>query len=549
MEYVEVNVSAIKYCSYCGTRLRAKAAFCTKCGTKCDIEEELDAMPLDEASKDKEDTVEKKKGNRDEEFVEEANIETVEDYSEAPKESVCEIIVPEFDEDGNRLNSKQRRAIRRKMERQRRSQETSEFDAAYEVRFSGKAMQEPPLAEKKEVLDADDAVSLNSEDKDESSEQKPIVIEDNITEEPLPYAEKVIRSLKQNGAMPNMHGQFFFAPVVINNNPALIGLIRRSKVITSSPQDTELLRVIKETPIELLLGPSTDDRESAKFPVGSISETAVPDTDYNHSASHCQDTASTMGNAVEKWAAGEEEENDGEELVRVTPIPRPQEDGLKENVATTSVKTAVNSVEAASQSTAAKEENGRNTSDESSFSPAAYAVRMESRRSEEGNKKAVANGAAVNQSDLQRTAVVSHGTNRGASPASRRTAPEREYNEPQRGREARRSYSEEANINTRYGTASAARGNMSRREEENRRQEEERREQRARQRAAGARSRKNVEPQKNPNEDSYYDDILPIDGGAPKKEMNKELLLKAGAIVIGAGIVIFVVLVLLPKIM
>lgn len=508
MEYVEVNVSAIKYCSYCGTRLRAKAAFCTKCGTKCDIEEELDAMPLDEASKDKEDTVEKKKGNRDEEFVEEANIETVEDYSEAPKESVCEIIVPEFDEDGNRLNSKQRRAIRRKMERQRRSQETSEFDAAYEVRFSGKAMQEPPLAEKKEVLDADDAVSLNSEDKDESSEQKPIVIEDNITEEPLPYAEKVIRSLKQNGAMPNMHGQFFFAPVVINNNPALIGLIRRSKVITSSPQDTELLRVIKETPIELLLGPSTDDRESAKFPVGSISETAVPDTDYNPSASHCQDTASTMGNAVEKWAAGEEEENDGEELVRVTPIPRPQEDGLKENVDTTSVKTA-----------------------------------------EEGNKKAVANGAAVNQSDLQRTAVVSHGTNRGASPASRRTAPEREYNEPQRGREARRSYSEEANINTRYGTASAARGNMSRREEENRRQEEERREQRARQRAAGARSRKNVEPQKNPNEDSYYDDILPIDGGAPKKEMNKELLLKAGAIVIGAGIVIFVVLVLLPKIM
>ena len=525
MEYVEVNVSAIKYCSYCGTRLRAKAAFCTKCGTKCDNEEELDAMPLDEASKDKEDTVEKKKGNRDEEFVEEANIETVEDYSEAPKESVCEIIVPEFDEDGNRLNSKQRRAIRRKMERQRRSQETSEFDAAYEVRFSGKAMQEPPLAEKKEVLDADDAVSLNSEDKDESSEQEPIVIEDNITEEPLPYAEKVIRSLKQNGTMPNMHGQFFFAPVVINNNPALIGLI------------------------ELLLGPSTDDRESAKFPVGSISETAVPDTDYNPSASHCQDTASTMGNAVEKWAAGEEEENDGEKLVRVTPIPRPQEDGLKENVDTTSVKTAVNSVEAASQSTAAKEANGRNTSDESSFSPAASAVRMESRRSEEGNKKAVANGAAVNQSDLQRTAVVSHGTNRGASPASRRTAPEREYNEPQRGREARRSYSEEANINTRYGTASAARGNMSRREEENRRQEEERREQRARQRAAGARSRKNVEPQKNPNEDSYYDDILPIDGGAPKKEMNKELLLKAGAIVIGAGIVIFVVLVLLPKIM
>ena len=144
---------------------------------------------------------------------------------------------------------------------------------------------------------------------------------------------------------------------------------------------------------------------------------------------------------------------------------------------------------------------------------------------------------------------MSHGTNRGASPASRRTAPEREYNEPQRGREERRSYSEEANINTRYGTASAARGNMSRREEENRRQEEERREQRARQRAAGARSRKNVVPQKNPNEDSYYDDILPIDGGAPKKEMNKELLLKAGAIVIGAGIVIFVVLVLLPKIM
>mgnify|MGYP002580183719 FL=1 len=85
MEYVEVNVSAIKYCSYCGTRLRAKAAFCTKCGTKCDNEEELDAMPLDEASKDKEDTVEKKKGNRDEEFVEEANIETVEDYSEAVK--------------------------------------------------------------------------------------------------------------------------------------------------------------------------------------------------------------------------------------------------------------------------------------------------------------------------------------------------------------------------------------------------------------------------------------------------------------------------------
>lgn len=523
MEYVEVNVSAIKYCSYCGTRLRAKAAFCTKCGTKCDIEEELDAMPLDEASKDKEDTVEKKKGNRDEEFVEEANIETVEDYSEAPKESVCEIIVPEFDEDGNRLNSKQRRAIRRKMERQRRSQETSEFDAAYEVRFSGKAMQEPPLAEKKEVLDADDAVSLNSEDKDESSEQEPIVIEDNITEEPLPYAEKVIRSLKQNGAMPNMHGQFFFAPVVINNNPALIGLIRRSKVITSSPQDTELLRVIKETPIELLLGPGTDDQADVRLPTGSISEVEASDAADTPSPSHRPDVVFPAEDAAEKMETKAEKEKGGRRLVSVTPIPRPQEDGLKENVAT--------------------------TSDESSFSPAASAVRMESRRSEEGNKKAVASGAAVNQSDLQRTAVVSHGTNRGASPASRKTAPEREYNEPQRVREARRSYSEEVNINTRYGTASAARGNMSRREEENRRQEEERREQRARQRAAGARSRKNVEPQKNPNEDSYYDDILPIDGGAPKKEMNKELLLKAGAIVIGAGIVIFVVLVLLPKIM
>lgn len=529
MEYVEVNVSAIKYCSYCGTRLRANAVFCTKCGTKCDNEEELDAMPLDEASKDKEDTVEKKKGNRDEEFVEEANIETVEDYSEAPKESVCEIIVPEFDEDGNRLNSKQRRAIRRKMERQRRSQETSEFDAAYEVRFSGKAMQEPPLAEKKEVLDADDAVSLNSEDKDESSEQEPIVIEDNITEEPLPYAEKVIRSLKQNGAMPNMHGQFFFAPVVINNNPALIGLIRRSKVITSSPQDTELLRVIKETPIELLLGPGTDDQADVRLPTGSISEVEASDAADTPSPSHRPDVVFPAEDAAEKMET--------------------KEDGLKENVATMSVKMAVNAVEAASQSTAAKEANGRNTSDESSFSPAASAVRMESRRSEEGNKKAVASGAAVNQSDLQRTAVVSHGSNRGASPAPRRTAPEREYNEPQRAREARRSYSEEVNINTRYGTASAARGNMSRREEENRRQEEERREQRARQRAAGARSRKNVEPQKNPNEDSYYDDILPIDGGAPKKEMNKELLLKAGAIVIGAGIVIFVVLVLLPKIM
>lgn len=549
MEYVEVNVSAIKYCSYCGTRLRANAVFCTKCGTKCDIEEELDAMPLDEASKDKEDTVEQEKETGNDEFVEETNIEPVEGYSEASKESVCEIIVPEFDEDGNRLNSKQRRAIRRKMERQRRSQETSEFDAAYEVRFSGKAMQEPPLAEKKEVLDADDAVSLNSEDKDESSEQEPIVIEDNITEEPLPYAEKVIRSLKQNGAMPNMHGQFFFAPVVINNNPALIGLIRRSKVITSSPQDTELLRVIKETPIELLLGPGTDDQADVRLPTGSISEVEASDAADTPSPSHRPDVVFPAEDAAEKMETKAEKEKGGRRLVSVTPIPLPQEDGLKENVATMSVKMAVNAVEAASQSTAAKEANGRNTSDESSFSPAASAVRMESRRSEEGNKKAVASGAAVNQSDLQRTAVVSHGSNRGASPAPRRTAPEREYNEPQRAREARRSYSEEVNINTRYGTASAARGNMSRREEENRRQEEERREQRARQRAAGARSRKNVEPQKNPNEDSYYDDILPIDGGAPKKEMNKELLLKAGAIVIGAGIVIFVVLVLLPKIM
>ena len=53
MEYVEVNVSAIKYCSYCGTRLRAKAAFCTK----CDNEDELDALTLDEASIEKEDNV------------------------------------------------------------------------------------------------------------------------------------------------------------------------------------------------------------------------------------------------------------------------------------------------------------------------------------------------------------------------------------------------------------------------------------------------------------------------------------------------------------
>lgn len=284
-----MQTEKVVFCIQCGTKLPAEAKFCFRCGSTLPAS---DAQDGDSAvSENTEAAIEQEQGQEYDAAVTAAD-EQPQEAQEAEKAETSEpaappclnwtsiVLTPE-EEEG--LTSRQRRELKRRKARELQKQqaeaeaiaadaaaatsiaEDQAADDAYIENDEGtdeatlEAKESEPLYE---YEDEDAAVLESGDEYDVQYEPEYGPEEDTATvSDESPEVIRARKVLEQFGVQSSsMHGQFFFAPVIVSNNATLMELIQRCTIIPQTPQDEKLISAIKTMPpykaqqIELMEG-------------------------------------------------------------------------------------------------------------------------------------------------------------------------------------------------------------------------------------------------------------------------------------------------------
>lgn len=256
----------VVFCIQCGMKLPAEAKFCFRCGSTLPAAEASkgDASMSEniEAATEQQDEQEYDAAVSTEEVQQETNEAEQADIpiAEPPPQRLDwnSIVLTPEEEAG--LTSRQKRELKRRKARelQRQQEESAKGEEIApeqeNVMDATEDHASQPVHAYEEAVEQDASYSEPEEAvyefETEVHEEGFSSDDDSATviNEP-PEVRQARKVLEQFGVQSSsMHGQFFFAPVIVSNNATLMELIQRCTIIPQTPQDERLIAAIKTMP-------------------------------------------------------------------------------------------------------------------------------------------------------------------------------------------------------------------------------------------------------------------------------------------------------------